>query len=358
MIPKEVEILEDCNFVKLSNASLNQYPFAFSALKFLKKLDLRFNQLITIPEEISKLNSLNEIWLEGNKFSEFPKVLSSLPNLQRIWLDKNSISLIPQCNFKKLERLSICYNQLTELGPILFWRSLQVLLLDGNQIENIPPQISVLQNLKKFHICKNKLQLLPDEIGDLPKLEDLSVSENKIRNIPESIGALDCLKKLNFYGNQITSLPPTLAYLTSLQTFNIKKNLIESPPSSFTEDWQTLRGYLYDLLTGQQTCNYVKMVLVSESSFLKFSKSYTFFLKVGDENVGKTTLSRAIKAYCSSLFFPKSNLKKSFNNNPISTDGIEISLQSMDIKVDGNYNLPNNQLYFNIWFSFLFFNSN
>lgn len=75
------------------------------------------------------------------------------------------------------------------------------------------------------------------------------------------------------------------------------------------------------------------------------------FQKVGEENSGKTTLVRTLNKYNNSLL---KNVGSAFKNKPLSTDGIDISVQPFILSVDRAHSLPNNELIFNIWFCFVF----
>lgn len=353
-LPAEAQIsaLENlCTHLVLIDNKFSQFPEAILSLTQLKVLRLRKNNFSVLPSSISVLTNLKEISLESNNFSAFPTALSQLKSLERIWIEKNSISNIPtNIKFSNLQRISLSQNKLTGFEGIIEWSSLQMLFLNENNLETIPKEIKNLSQLKKLFLNKNKISSIPFEIGELKALIDLQIRENLIEEIPVSIGELIQLESLDLSNNQIKILPPSMGLLTRLTSLNIRKNPIVSPPIQFTNNLNDLKGYFRDLLMGEQKCNYLKLIIVSNLFFFPVYAFIINFKKIGEENVGKTTLVRTLNAYNnSSLLSKKANVKQEFKNTPISTDGIEISVQPLVLNIEKAYSLPNNQLIFNLW---------
>lgn len=65
----------------------------------LKIIELRENNLMTLPKSISRLVQSERFDIGQNSFIEFPEVLSSLPNLSELWCDANRISIVPEVDF-------------------------------------------------------------------------------------------------------------------------------------------------------------------------------------------------------------------------------------------------------------------
>lgn len=256
-----IEQFRACTFLTLNEYKLNHFPSVLVHLPNLKKLDLRNCNIQSVPLDIKMLTNLQELWLEGNQIDTFPTALKQVTRLQRLWLDRNKISEINNCVIVNIQSFSICNNKLVHLGSIVDWNLLQILFLNGNEIEVISPDIKNLKQLKQLHLNNNKLKALPEEIGDLNNLIDLQVKDNQLVELPVRIGELVRLKKLIFCGNQISKLPPSMAFL-KLDVFEYKKNPLVFPPIDVIQDWNSAKGYLEDLLVGQQNCNYVKMIIV------------------------------------------------------------------------------------------------
>lgn len=85
-------------------------------------IDLSFQGISSLPEDITKLTSLSSLYLTGNKFTVFPMVVLKLKNLHRLDINANQITSIPK--------------EITTLP------SLEILTITGNNIKSLPPEIT------------------------------------------------------------------------------------------------------------------------------------------------------------------------------------------------------------------------
>lgn len=83
-------------------------------------------------------------------------------------------------------------------------RSLEELLLDANQLRELPEQFFQLVKLRKLGLSDNEIQRLPPEIANFMQLVELDVSRNDIPEIPESIAFCKALQVADFSGNPLT----------------------------------------------------------------------------------------------------------------------------------------------------------
>ncbi len=103
------------------------------------------------------------------------------------------------------------------------------LILSGNAIRHIPPEIGKLTQLRILDLRDNQIQRIPEEIGNLPQLLELDLSGNQLSFLDLSypyftqlnwldlsnnklrytlfIGSLTQLTELNLANNQLSSLP-------------------------------------------------------------------------------------------------------------------------------------------------------
>ncbi len=116
---------------------------------------------------------------------------------------------------------------LIELESLLLGGVNSLAYPDRNQISELPPEISRLQNLKHLEISYANLKTIPDEIGQLRNLESLILRSNQITFLPESLGNLSRLTLLNVRGNHLKHLPNSIGSLNSLKELKIYDNLIE-----------------------------------------------------------------------------------------------------------------------------------
>uniref|UniRef100_F6RCX3 Leucine rich repeat containing 1 n=1 Tax=Xenopus tropicalis TaxID=8364 RepID=F6RCX3_XENTR len=108
-------------------------------------------------------------------------------------------------------------------------RSLEELLLDANQLRELPKQFFQLVKLRKLGLSDNEIQRLPPEIANFMQLVELDVSRNEIPEIPESISFCKALQVADFSGNPLTRLPdsfPDLASLTCLSINDISLQVL------------------------------------------------------------------------------------------------------------------------------------
>ena len=69
--------------------SLEEHVFTFAHC--LLVLDLSFNQIETLPDEIAALSLLKELNVACNKLKSFPNTISSLQYLQQIKANGNQV---------------------------------------------------------------------------------------------------------------------------------------------------------------------------------------------------------------------------------------------------------------------------
>uniref|UniRef100_A0A3Q3F918 Protein scribble homolog n=1 Tax=Labrus bergylta TaxID=56723 RepID=A0A3Q3F918_9LABR len=132
-----------------------------------------------------------------------------------------------------------------------YTRSLEELLLDANQLKELPKPFFRLLNLRKLGLSDNEIQRLPPEVANFMQLVELDISRN-IPEIPESIKFCRALEIADFSGNPL-SLPDgftqlrALAHLAlnnvslqtlpndiglgNLVTLELRENLLKSLPS-------------------------------------------------------------------------------------------------------------------------------
>uniref|UniRef100_A0A4X2KSJ3 Leucine rich repeat containing 1 n=1 Tax=Vombatus ursinus TaxID=29139 RepID=A0A4X2KSJ3_VOMUR len=109
-----------------------------------------------------------------------------------------------------------------------YTRSLEELLLDANQLRELPEQFFQLVKLRKLGLSDNEIQRLPPEIANFMQLVELDVSRNDIPEIPESISFCKALQRADFSGNPLTSL-------YNLASLELRENLLTYLPESLTQ---------------------------------------------------------------------------------------------------------------------------
>ncbi|EFA77446.1 leucine-rich repeat-containing protein [Heterostelium album PN500] len=341
------------NYVKdlnLARNNLNSIPMSFVSLVNLERLNVEENLLVNISAETIRIFAkhvvnLREINFSSNLFEDLPSSLNSFKQLQVLKLRGNKFALIPEVIDRlSLTELDLSYCQIVPRIPISLAPTLTALDLSGTHMSHLPDDIGSLTSLKVFaanenqltalpvsmtnlkqleklsldsnkfslmpsEICQlislrvlsmgeNQMSMLPSDISSLVNLVELNLKQNKLDILPASIGQLSNLLVLNLSSNQLTSLRPTMGLLTSLTELRLDANPLKTPPPEILSQGLTpILEYLRDLIKGQEQCYRMKLMIV------------------GQENVGKTTLLKALK----------DKKKKPQATGPnISTDGIDI----------------------------------
>ncbi|XP_042583991.1 protein scribble homolog isoform X2 [Cyprinus carpio] len=136
-------------------------------------------------------------------------------------------------------------------------RSLEELLLDANQLRELPKPFFRLHNLRKLGLSDNEIQKLPPDVANFTQLVELDISRNDISEIPENIKFCQALEIADFSGNPLSrlpdgftqlrglahlslndvslqSLPNDIGNLSNLVTLELRENLLKSLPSSLS----------------------------------------------------------------------------------------------------------------------------
>ena len=191
-------------------------------------VDLRDRALVQLPEwQLDP--SVEVLLLDGNKFSDFPEVIAQrCPNLRVLSMQDNTIF-----------RLS------GSIGRLPF---LQELYLDGNEIPQLPPQMSNLRNLRVLSLSRNALVSLSFVVEDFKLLEILRVDGNRITNVPPEIGDLVRLVEFTAAKNRITSITSFISRCEFLQVLDLAGN-----------------SDLYQLPDDLRYCTYLRYIDVGET---------------------------------------------------------------------------------------------
>uniref|UniRef100_A0A3Q3BLY7 Leucine rich repeat containing 1 n=1 Tax=Kryptolebias marmoratus TaxID=37003 RepID=A0A3Q3BLY7_KRYMA len=111
-------------------------------------------------------------------------------------------------------------------------RSLEELLLDFNQLRDLPKPFFQLVKLRKLGLSDNEIHRLPADIANFMQLVELDVSRNDIMDIPESISNCISLQVADFSGNPLTRLPQTFPELHNLTCLTINDISLQVLPEN------------------------------------------------------------------------------------------------------------------------------
>lgn len=183
--------------LNLINCNLRALPVSIKNLTALQELNLMWNQIAKLPEELGELTSLKKMVLSGNKLMSLHASIGNLKSLELLKMDHN-----------RVEKLPSSMKNLTSLKTFNLW---------NNKLKEIPQDIGSLNKLRILGLSHNYIKILPEEISNLSNLETLDLSNNVLTRLPENIGNLNQLKVLWVNNNQLESLPRSLLSMENLK---------------------------------------------------------------------------------------------------------------------------------------------
>ncbi|XP_022622784.1 protein scribble homolog isoform X10 [Seriola dumerili] len=143
-------------------------------------------------------------------------------------------------------------------------RSLEELLLDANQLKELPKPFFRLLNLRKLGLSDNEIQRLPPEVANFMQLVELDISRNDIPEIPESIKFCRALEIADFSGNPLSRLPDGFTQLRALAHLALNDVSLQTLPNDI--------GNLANLVTLELRENLLKSLPTSLSFLVKLEQ--------------------------------------------------------------------------------------
>ncbi|XP_062297841.1 protein scribble homolog isoform X1 [Scomber scombrus] len=143
-------------------------------------------------------------------------------------------------------------------------RSLEELLLDANQLKELPKPFFRLLNLRKLGLSDNEIQRLPPEVANFMQLVELDISRNDIPEIPESIKFCRALEIADFSGNPLSRLPDGFTQLRALAHLALNDVSLQILPNDI--------GNLANLVTLELRENLLKSLPTSLSFLVKLEQ--------------------------------------------------------------------------------------
>lgn len=248
--------------------------------KSLQILYLGYNNIESLPENVSKMKKLGKIDLIYNKLEKLPAFGKDV-NLVQGTFDFNKIDEIKTikatdgkeyfCGMDDVESLSFSHNELTEFPDIFDASSIYImasidfsynkiskveptkgintnnLSLAGNKLESFPAALFKTNSpLTVLNLSGNRIKDFTDEDmkGDkVYMMTSLDLSNNRLKKLPDDMNGttMPHLYGIDISGNQFSAFPWGLANISYLNTL-IMRNQRDDEGNRVYKEWPTNIG--------------------------------------------------------------------------------------------------------------------
>ncbi|KAJ8321664.1 hypothetical protein KUTeg_000135 [Tegillarca granosa] len=155
-------------------------------------------------------------------------------SLEELLLDANQIKDLPKSFFRliQLRKLSLSDNEICRLPPdIANFINLQEMDVSRNDIGDIPDNIKFCKNLQVLDVSSNPFtKVLPEGLTQLRNLTHLGLNDVALERLPPDIGNLSSLESLELRENNLKTLPPSISFLVKLEILDLGSNEIDTLP--------------------------------------------------------------------------------------------------------------------------------
>ncbi|WP_430462213.1 COR domain-containing protein [Thalassolituus sp. LLYu03] len=203
-IPDYIFKLKSLTRLHIIGSRISNIPQKIKNLTNLRVVNFSSNSITHIPESFSELLKIEHLSLSNNSLSEFPAFIlkSENSNIQLLDLKYNKIKDIPEEieKLKHLEILILSGNQIKELPLSLSnLKELLILCLDNNEIHEIGNSLKGIQNLIHLALNNNKLTDLKEKLPNVNVT--LNLHDNKLTIPDPSFHELTPSEKIEVLNN-------------------------------------------------------------------------------------------------------------------------------------------------------------
>ncbi|KAG8271003.1 hypothetical protein J6590_072537 [Homalodisca vitripennis] len=251
------ELILTLNFLQEIDLSFNLLKgleeFDFGRLPRLQILKLNHNQLESISETaFHNSTQLQVIDLAGNKLERLgERTFQGLGRLKLLDLKDNLLSELPESIFERsrlrmLENIDLSGN-LFETAPLKTLQRQYFFLmsvdLSRNKLREIPPDDSIMVNIKRLDLSFNPLSqdAITNVLGEPKTVRELNMAGTGINHVP--VLETPFLHHLNLSHNNIADLPgKAFERPTLLEILDLSHNKISDISGSLSQVWSKLKN--------------------------------------------------------------------------------------------------------------------
>ncbi|KXX67329.1 leucine-rich repeat domain-containing protein [Flammeovirga sp. SJP92] len=242
----EVAQLSKLEKLHIGSPKLKSLPSSLSQLKKLEEFKL-FCSLPELPECIAGMESLSGLIIKNNKIptiTSVPDFIGELTNLRYLSLEADSLKSISKELSKTKLRTFAITNSAQEIDFPIELSSLPIeyLYLNNLHLTKTPEFINNFKKMKRLDISKNRITEFrgPENIETWKHLDYLDLSDNVIPTLPKDIGKCSKLRILKVEYNRLKTLPKSIGNLHDLNIYWMG-NPWESLPSEICDTVKDFR---------------------------------------------------------------------------------------------------------------------
>lgn len=229
----------DITEIAIKRMNIGRIPTElFSVYPNIIVLNLKGSGLKTL-EGIALAKNVKDLTVERNKIPEINNGQLT-PCVQELQAGDNKITNIEENALRYIVHVELAYNKLKELPTNVFNKSIKMITLNHNELENVDELFKGLSKLKYLDVSHNKIrQISEDAFHNCVELNILELSDNLLETIPKNLFAdLIKLNKIYLYKNFLRVLD--LSMNCAKCEVNAEHNLLTSVLFSTTSHNPTI----------------------------------------------------------------------------------------------------------------------
>ncbi|XP_043489519.1 leucine-rich repeat-containing protein 40-like [Polistes fuscatus] len=208
-------MMKNTRMLSLAGHNLNELPIEVledANTAGVTLIDLSRNQMHELPEMFSVITTVTDLKLTSNILTHLPEWIGEkYERLQALDLSKNHLLSLPSTIglLKYLRNIDISFNRFTELPEHIYEiSSLETLVVNDNMVTNIDvPSLKKLKKLAILNLANNNIDNVPPELGNLTNIRSLMLSGNCFKNPRQAILAKSTEEILAYLRNRIPQQP-------------------------------------------------------------------------------------------------------------------------------------------------------
>ena len=200
-------------------------------LKDLQALKLSTNEITDYPKNFEELTNLVYFASYNNKLTQFPPNLKPFNNLYYLEFQHTKIDSIPAqiAYLNKLQSFKFGNTDDTLRLPntLHFLKNLKDISIENCVLDSFPKQLFKVAGLTFLNLSNTNTHYLTKHFERFQNLEVLIIENNQLTELPFDIYKAQKLRLISLRGNKLTKIPDSISQLENLTLLDLRGNLIE-----------------------------------------------------------------------------------------------------------------------------------